>query len=314
MRLLILILLFPFIAHGQIVRTHPYYRSTAAPCTPLLLDTYSGAAAAYSVRLLDCDYAGSLIRVRRSSDNSEQDIGATANGDLDTATLKTFVGTGGSDNGFVVTRYDQSGNGYNATQSTASKQPYIVKSGVVVRNGTRPAIEGTAIDMYHATTATAFVTLPTHSSFSVFKQVTNTNNAGILVIAPSSGNDYESNSAIQIEVNTSPYNLAVQGGVGTPYNMLVSGTRTIYQLATHIISSGSGEIFQNGVSKGTDSYGSFAATNSGVLLIGQRYLSGAISSAYGFRGYISEIIVFNSDQSANRTAIESNINTYYSIY
>jgi hypothetical protein len=42
--------------------------------TPLL-DTYSGAAAAYSLRLLDSSYVGSAIRVRRSSDNTEQDIG-----------------------------------------------------------------------------------------------------------------------------------------------------------------------------------------------------------------------------------------------
>jgi hypothetical protein len=31
-------------------------------------------------------------------------------------------------------------------------------------------------------------------------------------------------------------------------------------------------------------------------------------------GYVSELVVYNSDQSANRTGIESNINTHYSIY
>jgi hypothetical protein len=93
----------------------------------LLLDTYTGAAAAYSLRKLRTAYAGAAIRVRRSSDNAEQDIGFVAN-ELDTASLLTFCGAG---NGFVVTWYDQSGNSRNATQATTTSQPRIVNSGVV---------------------------------------------------------------------------------------------------------------------------------------------------------------------------------------
>lgn len=33
-----------------------------------------------------------------------------------------------------------------------------------------------------------------------------------------------------------------------------------------------------------------------------------------FSGYYSEIVLYSSDQTANRAAIESNINSYYSIY
>ena len=54
---------------------------------PLLLDTYTGAAAAYSLRLLRSAYTGSAIRVRNSS-NSEADIGFV-NNVLDTASLLT---------------------------------------------------------------------------------------------------------------------------------------------------------------------------------------------------------------------------------
>ena len=56
-----------------------------------ILDEYSGAAAAYSVRRLSSTYTDGLIRVRRSSDDAEQDIGFDANGDLDTTALTTFV-------------------------------------------------------------------------------------------------------------------------------------------------------------------------------------------------------------------------------
>jgi hypothetical protein len=93
-----------------------------------LLDDYPNAAAAYSLRLLRTAYTGDAIRVRRASDNTEQDIGFVSN-ELDTSALTTFCsGT----NGFVKTWYDQSGNGNDATQTTSANQPQIVSSGSVL--------------------------------------------------------------------------------------------------------------------------------------------------------------------------------------
>lgn len=66
------------------------------------------------------------IRVRRSSDNAEQDIGFSGTS-LDTTALATFVG---ANSGYVVKFYDQTGNGYDLAQATASKQPRIVNAGV----------------------------------------------------------------------------------------------------------------------------------------------------------------------------------------
>jgi len=40
-----------------------------------ILDEYPGAAAAYSLRLLNTDYTGDAIVVRRASDNTTQNIG-----------------------------------------------------------------------------------------------------------------------------------------------------------------------------------------------------------------------------------------------
>jgi hypothetical protein len=90
-----------------------------------LLADYPGAAAAYSLRLLDTNYTGSAIRVRRASDNAEQDIGFDSNGDLDTTALATFCS--GTD-GFVKVWYCQSGNGNDAEQTTTGSQPKIYDS------------------------------------------------------------------------------------------------------------------------------------------------------------------------------------------
>ena len=85
-----------------------------------ILDDYTGATAAYSLRLLRSEYTGSAIRVRRTDDNAEQDIGFR-NNDLDTSALATFCG---NSDGFITTWYEQSGatGATNLTQSTASNR------------------------------------------------------------------------------------------------------------------------------------------------------------------------------------------------
>ena len=116
--------------------------STPTPTpTPviLILDTYTGATIAYSTRKLRTAYNGNALRVRRSSDNAEQDIGFT-NNVLDTTSLLNFI-TGSTD-GRVTTWYDQSGNGNNLTQTTVAKQPWIVSGGTVITYNSKPVLEG----------------------------------------------------------------------------------------------------------------------------------------------------------------------------
>jgi hypothetical protein len=105
------------------------------------LDAFTAdLAGSWSVaRRLLSSYTGALLRVRRSSDNTEQDIGFTADGSLDTAALLSFCG---ANSGFVRTVYDQSGNARNFGQSTAANQPRIVNAGVVEVNLGKPALEG----------------------------------------------------------------------------------------------------------------------------------------------------------------------------
>jgi len=99
------------------------------------LNKFSGASLGLSLELLDKDYSGFCIKVRRSSDNAELDIGFV-NGILDTAILLTFVGSG---NGFVTIIYDQVGSN-NMTQTTANLQGQIVSNGSVILKGGKPCI------------------------------------------------------------------------------------------------------------------------------------------------------------------------------
>lgn len=107
-----------------------------------LLDTYSGAAAAYSLRQLSSTYSGDAIVVRRASDNTTQNIGFV-NNELDTASLESFCS--GTD-GFVTTWYDQSGNGNDAAQATASSQPKIVSAGSTILENGKAALDFTGTE------------------------------------------------------------------------------------------------------------------------------------------------------------------------
>jgi len=127
----------------------------------LLLDTYPNASVAYSLRQLRTAYSGSAIRVRRSSDNAEQDFGFV-NNVLDTASLLTFCGVG---NGFVTTWYDQSGNANNAVQTTAANQPQIVTSGVVNKINSKASMSLDGINDSFDLTSTINVSTSNYNSF-----------------------------------------------------------------------------------------------------------------------------------------------------
>ncbi len=96
-----------------------------------LLDADRDAVyAAYSLRRLSSTYDGPTLRVRRSRDNAEQDIGFGSAGFIDTVALTAFVGAG---DGYVVVWYDQGPNGYHVRQSNPDAQPILVQNGAVLR-------------------------------------------------------------------------------------------------------------------------------------------------------------------------------------
>ena len=110
--------------------------ATITPGFSGILDNLSPAAS-FSIRRVRGAYSGPLIRVRRASDGTQQDIGATLAGHLNTLALASFCG---SSSCFVSTWYDQSGNARDAAQATAANQPRIVNAGAIDTAGGRPAI------------------------------------------------------------------------------------------------------------------------------------------------------------------------------
>ena len=103
--------------------------------TGYLLTDYPGAAAAYSLRLINKTYAGSAIRVRRATDNAEQNIGF-ASKQLDTETLESFVNSGEAFTDPDITSSYNWTKGANTTYNAATEALDLLnENGLTARQG-----------------------------------------------------------------------------------------------------------------------------------------------------------------------------------
>jgi len=328
MRLTIFLLLFSLSAQGQMVIDS--YRF-GAPAADLLLDSFSGAHSAYSLRKLDKDYAGDAIVVRRAN-NDTLSIGFSGNY-LDTTAMKTFCGTGGSDSCTVRRWFDQSGNARNVAQTTTANQPTIMRAGAIVYYEGVVAIDfdGTN-DVLIAATATDWNFL--HQSGIYF-------NFGV----SKAGNVADPNDFYNIWGNTVSVN-----NQGALFNFDDRASGSLNNSLRHIgrLSGGSffNNTFNNAISanalflhtikgdagNGTAAEKSSISANAGTFVKNNTDASSASTTAATYplsfgasrnasavfeaflRGQIFEQIFYASDESANRAAIETNINNFYLIY
>jgi hypothetical protein len=261
----------------------------------LLLDLYPSAATAYSLRKLRTAYTGSAIRVRRSSDNTEQDIGFVGN-DLDTTALTTFCGAG---NGFVTTWYDQSGNANNATQTTQASQPQIVSSGVIVLINTKPGLSFNG-SSYRFNLPTISFSLNSISVIGVIKS-NNLASNGFAFANPDSNRIY-------LGFILSSISYFGYGNSATSFNL---GASTTNQELHELYSGINSNAYKNANSS-TQITSSTANENGADISIGSYGRVGTLANFYN--GNIQEIIFYTTNQSSNRTGIETNINTHYAIY
>lgn len=261
----------------------------AAP-TGLLLDLYP-ATVAYSVRKLRTAYTGACMRVRRSNDNAEQDIGFVSD-ELNTTSLLSFVG---ANDAFITTWYDQSGNGNNVTQTTAANQPRIVNGGVVDVVNSKPAVLGDGsndtlryIGLSLTNPITNFMVIDkigTSGNFGLF----DSGNAlsGAYVLGTTGIKAYQNGASFSpIYANNNQSLISFKSATtGTDWDLYGNGTQVV---------NGGENI---GTSIG-DRVSLFDRTNNNLRC----------------NMYMQEYIIYNADKSTDRVAIETDINNYYSIF
>lgn len=279
------------------------YTARLTPVIPnLLLEQYPGAYAAYSLRRVRGEYTGPAIRIRKAATTDKLDIGFDQSGNLDIAAINAFAEGSACQ---LETWYDQSGRGQNITQTTTGSQPRIrhATDGV-------DTVDGKAAVRFNGSTHnlslySADLDIGNLSSFAVCK-FSNTSGSQYALAISGANNDKRWFAPI---ITGSKFSYYYNGGVA----LAQSAADTDNNLHAMVAGStqGNAQAFLNGTSLGTDSLDSgIDSTVNGIGALS----TGGVNPVAFMDGYVQEIVIYASDQSANRTGIESNINTHYGIY
>ena len=294
-----------------------------------LLDEYSGAAAAYSLRKIRSGYDGPLVRVRKDGDNNaEVDVYPDANGTISTSSPVTDVTEITDTNpsvvssettfgdfmsgydGKVVVWYDQSADftadwytnpnsQNNAVQDVSGSQPKVYDSvtGVELDN-TKAALtmSGSQFLRANASLTTEDVTL-----FTVYSADASKATQEIAGIGERDASKMRANIVLTDKHTTSIYN----------NNLLYNtnaGTQVLHTSVYDYPSTIEGAI--NGGTFNTKAV-TMLQPSSPIIYVGE---SSTVSTATTMLGKAQEIIIYPSDQSDNRLDIERDINRHYQMY
>ena len=193
--------------------------------------------------------------------------------------------------GHVHTWYDQSANANHAVQGTATAQPKIVDAGTLVVSGSKPSLKFDGVDDFYQPLPSANYSQP-YTLATVFNY--NALQSFDFVLsgsaAQSLGSDGSGNHRIYAGVNllngttdlTQKSHFAMYNGTASQYS--VNGNNVIGDAGTIILYA---------------------------LLIGKR---GGGATAPLADANISEVLVYNTNESANRENIEISMNNHYNLY
>ena len=201
--------------------------------------------------------------------------------------------------GFVKTWYDQSGNDKHATQTTPANQPKIVENGSFLTPGVKFEGAQTLSASNPIITAASTGDNSTYSAFSV--QTVATSEAGYLYGNASGTNG----TSVYAESNT----FTISNSFHTTLDDISRSSGQ--NLLSAVYNSGDAGLQVNGAGTMTDSGTYNFSAGSSNFIIGNRNSSS--SDAAFLTGSINEIIVYNSNQSEGRRAIEESISGHYGI-
>ena len=223
--------------------------------------------------------------------------------DGDVFYLKNIRVTQLTADGFVQTWYDQSGNGNDLTQATASEQSKIVSSGSTILENGKPCID------YNISKYTSSYQMSDDSD---------------LLISMVFRVDVQQDSNPRYLTLVSPtINLQVGHNGTSNYFIRKDSVTTITNSA--YTTNGSQNLLSWGASSNSLYFGlngsNVSFTANGAPTVDSKQPNGITlfkgfddSSAYAREGTIQELVIYESDEATTQSGIEFNINTYYSIY
>lgn len=281
------------------------------------LDTLgTGLESAWSVgRRLRTGYTEAIIRVRRSSDNTESDFSGTGTtGAVDAAAVASFCGAG---DGFLTTIYDQSGKGRNLVQATTTLQPQVVSSGVAqTQNGKLWAVFNGSTSsrrMAVASSTAHYKCFHDGTSSTLYCVLNATNDANFKSPFGNTISGTDVGFRFYLPSNEKPY-FAAQNASGE-----IIGAQKNEVVTTNVLTA----LYDADNATAADREEGWL---DGVVMTGNNALTGTPSSSnanrdfnfgslpsgtFPFNGAIGELILWSADKTANRTVWESSAKSFW---
>ena len=253
----------------------------------------------------------SFLQLRVSDTNTDV-YGTTTVG---TIYYKDIVVTATESGAFVHTWYDQAGSN-DATQATSANQPQIAEGGALLTKRGQTTLKFRGTDSVPIFLEASASITASHSVFIVGQP--SPDGATALDGNDVANNTFWSAGNSGISLHIAGVNSAFSEGYrnSSDASRIFSYTatqafHTSVNLHTAINGSSNFSYYANTVSKISDLNGTLTDT---AITIGKKGTNISGFQPHNTRGFISELIQYNSDQSDNRFKIESNINNYYGLY
>ena len=268
------------------------------------LDNFSSDSPvlALSTRRINSGYTGPLIRLRRSTDSTEQDFGSGLGmGEtVDYSAIDTFLGGGTA---HVVKWYDQSGQGRDLQQTTASDQPVFDANATTGRAVKFSGASHSALRSVSEVSGGFFSSGP---AISVHHATDNNDNGfcSNMVVSTSAslhGDFFYFRTNRRATQNRFAW-------VGTQLTLSVTTTSgNEYNYYNH-----DGSTMRQDIN---DSEVGTVANTTAFNSAGDFFHLGGDANKHYWDGYTYELIIFDSSQStADSDAIRDNMNSEYNLY
>lgn len=218
-------------------------------------------------------------------------------GDYYNIDMPVGIDTGNNEvDGFISTWYDQSGNGKDISQLTATKQPIIVDQGTLITNTAGQVSASFNKETVDELILSGGIALPLHS-FVYCEDLAGASATHRPLLGGAAGR------GIGIMAGGGHIRLYHGSSILTPAPT-ITGPKLITALSKPV----GANVYQNGTLGVSGDVGNLALP----YKLGGRF--GWDTNISPADLLISEVIIFNGDQSANRVAIEDNINNQHGIY
>ena len=285
---------------------------TTTPAQPGFVGPFDSLAVpfrAHSLRRLRSAYTGPAIKVRRSSDNTEQDISFTSDGQLDTSALTAFAS--GSDSAFVTTWYDQSGFARHFVQTTVAAQPRIVNNGVVDTRNSKPTLVLDGND--YLTSSTVGLYVAGSASVAMVSVVNASTNATVLAeVGASSTHSYRL-ARVGAGSTSSAWRASLTASNTVVWEQSASGDTTFDGTSHQLFVVDTGTTIAQWHDQIVGLAAAAAARGSAPTLVRTSLGAAGYDTPSGFTtSSFQEIVAWGTDMSTDRTTISANQKAFWS--